>query len=222
MKYLFLILSFISFNFFHAQNSLDKTDEMIDEMCVEFQRDPDLSDSIRIQNLNDKFIFNYLNQFSEQERESKIDNLYFRFQKRCEAFRAYLYQKDPPKDDNWEILKSKPEITISASEISQFKNTKNFHYFEYEGAETQVEIGKKYWKETFADGTTSKLLMNWIDKTKFVLEFIESTNNGRKNFSRKGDKYNYELISKEKNYYWILVETPGQNEILKFKLFEEK
>lgn len=90
---------------------------------------------------------------------------------------------------------------------------------EYTGEKTEVRTDHKYWTENFSDGSYSKLFYHWIDKTKFELEFIESNNHARKNFSKKGDKYIYEIINKEGDFYWILCEIPGQSEILKFKLF---
>ena len=58
-------------------------------------------------------------------------------------------------------------------------------------------------------------------RNRFELEFIESNNVNRKSFSKKGEKYLYQVLSKENNYYWIMVEIPGQNRLVKFKLFAE-
>ncbi len=222
MRNIILIIFLVFSTFLIAQNKTDKTDKIIDEMCANFKITENFNDSIRIDVLNEKFVFPYLRQFPDSERESKIDNLYFRFQKRCEYFRDYLRKTDPPKDDNWIKLNMEPEITVSEKEVSQFKSNTNFYYFEYAGEKTTVKTDEKYWIETFADGTNSKLFYKWIGKNKFELEFIESNNNGRKNFSKKGDKYIYEIINKESVYYWILAKIPEQSEILKFKLFIEK
>ena len=222
MNKLFPTISIFFATFLIAQNLSDKSDEMIDKMCSDFKSTENLNDSLRIGSLNEKFIFPYLNQFPESERESKIDFIYFRFQKRCEYFRDYLQKVDPPKDDNWVRLTEKPKITVSENEIKEFKAHKDFYYFEYAGEKTLVKTDKKYWTETFSDNTNSKLFFKWVDKNEFELEFIESTNNTRKNFSKKGDKYVYKIINKENGYYWILCEIPGQSEILKFKLFVDK
>lgn len=219
MKYFILIIIFLTSSLLSAQFDTGKSDKLIDKMCENFKMNDNLSDSTRINILNEKFIFPYLKQFSDSERENIIDNLYFRFQKRCEYFRDYLQRVDPPVNDNWIRLNAKPHISISDEEITHFKNHPKFYYFEYGGERTEVDMDKKYWKETFSDKTNSKLFLKWIDKNKFVLEFIESNNNTRKNFSKKGDTYNYELINKVNNFYWVLVEIPGQNETLKFKLY---
>ena len=213
---LFLFISVFSF----AQN--ENIESLTDKMCSNFRENIYLNDSVRIKTLNEKFIIPYLSKFSEKEQKKIIDNLYFRFQKNCQDFREYLYRVAPPQNDDWKKLESRPEITITDGEIALFKKTKNFYYFEYEGEKTIVNTNNKYWIETFADKTNSKLYFNWASRNGFELEFIESNNISRKNFSKKGDKYLYEVISKEDNYYWILAEIPGQSELLKFKLFDEK
>lgn len=213
-----IFLLIFSTNFL-AQDHRDNSDRMIDEMCKDFKSTEKMNDSLRIESLNEKFVFPYLQQFSDSERDKKVDYLYLRFQKRCEDFREYLQKVDPPKGENWVRLNEKPNIIISDKEIKNFKSINDFYYFEYAGEKTLVKTNKMHWIETFSDGTNSKLFYKWIEKNKFELEFIDSTNRTRKNFSKKGDKYIYQIISKQDNYYWILCEIPGQSEILKFKLF---
>ncbi len=210
-----IVLLISTFSFAQHKN----IDILTDEMCLSFKNNERLSDSVRITILNEKFIIPYLNQFSEAEKPSIIDQLYFRFQKNCKEFVDYLYRIDPPKKDDWKKLDSRPDIVITEKELDDFKNQHNFYYFEWEGEKTTVEISKKYWTETFADQTKSKLYFKWVSRNQFELEFIESNNAGRKNFSKKGDKYFYEIVSKENDYYWILVTIPGQQQLLMFKLF---
>lgn len=219
MKNSILIIILLFSSFLNAQNGTDETDKMIDEMCLSFKSNENLKDSLKIRILNEKFIIPYLKKFSDAERKSKGDYLNFRFQKQCEYFRGYLQKIDPPKNDNWVTLNERPNITISENEINEFKENTNFHYFEYKGDKTKLKTENNFWIETFSDGTHSKLSYKWIDKNKFELEFIKSNNKGRKNFSKKGDKYIYELINKENNFYWVLVYIPNQSELLKFKLF---
>ena len=219
MKNPILIITLLLSTLLYAQKQSDQTDKMIDDMCSDFKQNENMSDSLRFESLNTKFIHSYLAQFSDSDRQDKIDHLYFRFQNRCQSFRDYLQKADPPKTDDWVRLNERPAITISENEINLFKKSTSFHYLEYGGEKTTVQTDKRFWKETFADKTYSQLYYKWIGKNKFELEFIESNNKGRKNFSKKGDTYVYELISKEKNFYWVLVEAPTQSEIVKFKLF---
>ncbi len=209
----FLFVSVFSF----AQN--ESIDNLTNEMCLSFKNNESLSDSVRITILNEKFIFPYLNQFPEAEKEHIIDNLYYRFQKNCKEFVDYLYRIDPPKKDDWKKLTTRPEIKVTNRDLAFLKSRHNFYYFEWGGKKTTVKITNKYWTETFSDGTYSKLYFRWLTNNQFELEFIESNNNGRKNFSKPGEKYFYEIVSKENNYYWILVTVPEQPQLLMFKLF---
>ena len=221
MKNIILLFSIILSPILFGQIKSNKTDIMIDEMCKDLKSNEKLSDSLKIKSLNEKYILNYLNQFPDSDREAKNDNLFFRFQKRCPYFRDFLQKIDPPAGDSWVKLIEKPQSKITNDEIVEFTNIDNFYYFEYNGQKTSVNTTKKYWQETFTDGTTSKLFITWSDKEHFILEFIESNNTSRKNFSSKGDKYYYTLLSKENNYFWVLVEIRGQPDFFKFKLFPQ-
>ena len=107
------------------------------------------------------------------------------YEKKNLFFRNYLLKADPPKTDRWQRLETKPEATIINEELSQFKKQMNFYYFEYGGEKTLVKTDSNYWLETFSDRTYSKLNYQWIGKNKFDLIVIESSNNSRKNFSKK-------------------------------------
>lgn len=220
MKHFISVIALLFSTFLYTQNLSDTTDQMIDKMCLDLKHNESLNDSLKIKSINQKFIIPYLAQFSDSERQDKFDHIYFRLQKKCQDFKDYLQRTDPIKSDNWVILNSRPSITVSKSEINNFRNNRQFYYSEYDGNEKIiVKTDKNFWIETFVDGTHSKLHYKWIGKNKFELEFIESNNTIRKNFSKKGDRYMYQVINKENNFYWILVESP--TEIVKFKLFIE-
>ncbi len=80
-----------------------------------------------------------------------------------------------------------------------------------------MEKGK--WTDFFSDKTFSKLTYDWISETEFELVFIESNNETRSNFSVKGDKYIYQVLTKENNFYLMTVNIPGQDTFEKFKLY---
>lgn len=67
---------------------------------------------------------------------------------------------------------------------------------------TYLILDKGKWFEFFQDNTFSDNLMEWTDRTKFKLTFLESSNLEKKAFSRSGDEYDYEIISREENRYW--------------------
>ena len=220
MKNIFL-LAFLISSMSTAQNRDHSIDVLVNEMCTNFKENKNLTDSTRIKILNEKFIWPTLKNQSENNASEIGNQIYFRLQKNCQEFREYLYRVDPPKDDNWMRLDAKPSIEITDKQIETFEKTSKFYYYEYAGEITKVQTDNKYWTETFLDGTFSKLKYNWITTNSFELIFVESNNKTRKNFSKKGDRYNYQVISKEDNYYWVLVEIPNQSELLKFKLFTE-
>ncbi len=222
MKNLLFTLLIMSSTVLFSQNENDTLDNMIDDMCADFKLNENLKDDIRFEILNQKFIYEYLSRFPEAEQEEKINELFYRFQRRCEHYRAYLMDGLPVENENWERLYERPEVTITDEEIDFFKEHTSFYYLEYSGERTEVETNKKYWIDTYADGTYSKSHYSWIDKTRFELKFIESNNAGRQNYNREGDRYSYQVIAKEADFYWLLVEIPGQSEILKFKLFVKK
>ena len=67
-------------------------------------------------------------------------------------------------------------------------------------------ITENSWKETFEDGTISLLSFHKTSNCEFELEFIESNNELRKNFSVTGDKYQYGLSSGKDGIYnfWVI------------------
>jgi hypothetical protein len=46
----------------------------------------------------------------------------------------------------------------------------------------------------------------WVDDCKFDIEFIESNNITRKNYSKQGEKYRYEILGETAHYYLMLFE----------------
>lgn len=219
MKEIILILSLFAAGFSFGQKDEDEVDLMLDKMCVEFTNSKWQNDSIALTMLNNKYIQPYLAQFSDAEWNAKGDYLFYRFQKRCPHFKEFLKDSGPRNLDDWLTLDTKPSITVTDDELAELKKAKNVHYFDYGGKKTSVELTKTKWKESFGDGSFSSLNFQWKDGTKFELEFISSTNEIKKNYSRKGDKYYYEVVSKENGYYWVLNQSPGREGFLKFKLY---
>ena len=62
-----------------------------------------------------------------------------------------------------------------------------------------VSIKDGLWNEQFEDNTFSKLKFRWTSENEFMLEFIESDNLIRRNFSVKGDKYFYGIYGVQDN-----------------------
>jgi hypothetical protein len=189
-------------------------------MCEDLNKNKHLNDSIRIDNIYKKYFYPYLSKVSEREVDSIAKSVYFRFQKNCPEFLKILDKSNPGKGD-WEII-SKDEKPISSAKTNDCKNIaslKNLSYLEHSGDEVLVQIKDGYWIEKFIDGTFSKLNFTWINNCEFELEFIESNNETRGNMSKKGDKFNYEIITKEDTYYSMIAYIPKQDMYLKFKIY---
>lgn len=74
-------------------------------------------------------------------------------------------------------------------------------YPDFNGDTVNLIIDKGLWTDNFKDGTYSKLRFKWINDCEFEIEFIESNNPVQSQFSKKGDKYLYQIIEKKDNYY---------------------
>lgn len=219
MKETILVLSLLITLFTFGQKDEDEVDLMLDKMCAEFSNSKWQNDSISLTMLNLKYIEPYLDQFPQNEWNAKGDYLFYRFQKRCPYFKEFLAKSSPVNLDDWLTLDTKPIVTITEDQLAELKKAKNAHYFSYDGVKTSVEISKTKWKEKFVDGSSSVLNFRWKDGTKFELEFISSTNDIKKNYSRKGDKYYYEVVSKENGYYWVLNHSTERDGFLIYKLY---
>ncbi|UMQ40011.1 hypothetical protein MKS83_11360 [Chryseobacterium sp. Y16C] len=216
----FLVFLFFCKTLF-AQSEGDKMDKIIDDACLKFSKTQNLSDSLRVKYLNENIIYSYISTAKIKNKEA-LDAMLIRFQKRCESFSSFLTKIDNLNQDDWITLDQRPQVLVTKRDLEILKQSKSLYYFEYDGERTNVEVKNNYWVETFTDQTQSKLKYTWVDENKFELEFIESNNFERKEFSRKGDKYIYEVINKVNDYYWVIAEIPGQSRLVKFKLYIEK
>ncbi len=197
-------------------------DLIVSKMCDEFKNTSNLSDSARVENMYSKFLYPYLEKI--QTPQNKIDSIgyaiYFRLQKECEDFRKFLLDRSPT--NHWKIVQEMPKIEFTKAQKNEFEKISQFYYYEGEGNKiTNVKIKNGVWIDEFPDNTYSKNKFSWENDFKFILEHIESNNEGRKGFSRKGDKYFYSIINKKENYYTIAAQIPNQKEILLFKMYKK-
>lgn len=219
MKSLLFCFSLLSCGCIYGQQE-DPLDRMVDQMCIDLEENKDLNTEDLFTYIGKKYIAGYLSQFNEKDREDKYNLLFFRLQKRCELFKDLLEEVNPSQaGDNWIKVTHEPEVTISDADLSVLKSSRQLYYIEHSGETTRVNLDKKYWTEHFSDNTSSKLYISWTSDIDFELKFIKSNNVTRKNFSKKGDVYNYKVISKEENYYWVMVRVPEQSGHLLFKLY---
>lgn len=215
--YLIILLLFLFPVFTFSQNLKDEN-ELISSMCKEFQKTEHLSDSLRVQNTYLKFLPSYLEKIEPAKLDSVGSSIYFRLQRECESFRRFLDRVDPLP--NWKEIKEMPKSELTVKDRKEFEKTKNFYYLEGNNETTNVVIENGIWMDIFPDNTFSKTKFKWYGKdNEFELEFIESTNLNRKGYSRKGDKYFYKIIRKEKKYFEVAAQIPNQEQILLFKLY---
>ena len=198
--------------------SLKQIDSVSYVMCS-YLRNLDIkNDTLKLNTLYEKQVFPYLGGIDEALAPKVGQQLYYRLQRNCVDFRALLDRLDPPKEAPTRLTE-KPKSGISKKELKEFKEQRRFYYFEVSGDSTSVLMDKGKWTDSFSDKTNSYLDYNWINDTEFELVFIESNNETRSNFSAKGDKYVYQVLAKEPNYYLMSVNIPGQETFEKFKMY---
>ena len=176
------------------------------------------NDTLKINSLYEKQLYPYLGKIEQSKTQKVGQQIYYRLQRNCVEFRNLLDRLEPPKETVTRITeKPKPEISIK--QLKEFKNQREFYYFEVAGDTTKVIMEKGNQTDSFSDKTFSKLTYNWINETEFELVFIESNNETRSNYSVKGDKYIYQVLSKEDGFYLMTVNIPGQVTFEKFKMY---
>lgn len=206
-----LFLPFISYS--QTENLV------IQNMCEEFKKTSHLTDSTRVENIYSKYLYPYLEEINSNKNIDSIGtSLYIRLQKECQDFRLFLIERT--KSEHWQLLNKMPKSEFTKNQKKEFNKISKFYYYEGETNEiTNVNIKNNFWIDSFTNSTYSKNIFKWINKNKFTLKHLESNNLGRKAFSRKGEKYFYQIINKKDNYYTIAAQIPNQTEILLFKLY---
>ena len=184
-----------------AQTIADK-DVLVSKMCDDLDKNKHLSDSLRIQEVYKSHFYPYLDQIKKIHVDSVAKSVFYRFQRNCPEFLRILSKMDPGTGD-WEILKpeEKPKIVATKSQCAIFDESTKLTYLENNGDKVGVDLKDGIWIDRFVDGTYSRLNFKWINDCEFELEFIESNNETRKNLSKVGDVYSYEIISKEQSHF---------------------
>ena len=86
---------------------------------------------------------------------------------------------------------------------------------------TFVTISNNMFLERMKNGRTYSLLeIDWKDKCKFNLEFKESNDPFKKELSKKGDVYEYEILQNNENSVFIKISWKGRTH--QFELFKLK
>ncbi|MBZ9730547.1 hypothetical protein LB467_12705 [Salegentibacter sp. JZCK2] len=217
MKKIFTFLIF-AISFFGKAQTHREIDSLSFRMCDLLKLQEVENDSLKVEMVFEETFYPYLGNISPEKIDKVFNQVYFRFQRNCPAFRAILNQMYPPKDEVT-FQKTEPESEITIRELSDFKKQEKFSYKEVDGNITKVEIKDGYWVDHFSDETFSKLSLEWMSDKEFQLTFIDSNNLTRSNFSFPGDKLNYKIIAKKEGYYLVSVNIEGQKEYEIFKLY---
>lgn len=207
MKIILFLLVLLFFAMAAQSQTIQQIDSLNSEICKTLQKIA-FQDETTFQVALEKHIpefYRLHNVNTATKSDSLLNLVYFRLQKNCNAFVVLLSKLEENKSD-WAITDEKPKAAISDSELSKFFTIKNLYYKEYDGKIVNVGNKANLWSETFENGTVSKLEFKKTSKSTFVLKFIESNNETRKNFSVKGEEYSYGIYGKGENYYsaWVL------------------
>jgi len=202
----------------YGQSDFQK-DSLISEMCKAIESNKHLSDSANVENMYETQLYPFLWRFPEETRDETATNLYFRIQRSCQAFLDILNRANPSKGGEI-FVDEKPVSNLKKDACRKFIGNKEYYYIETTGDTVVLQLTKKYWIDHFNDGTYSKLKLEWIDNCELELEFIESNNLVRRNYSKKGDKYRYIILNSAESYYELSTEVVGQEKYFIYKVYK--
>lgn len=220
MKNYFTCLLFMISTIIFCQNIDEKRDLLIQKLCNILSKNKNLDDLGRINLVNqDANLIKYFKDFPKDKIEAEEEALFYRFQKNCKEYADLIKNYSEKNTENWVSINYLPQSTINESDFKLIKKSSEFYYFDYEGNKTIVKIENNNWIEYFIDESFSKLKLHWLNNNDFNLEFIESNNSMKKSFSRKGEIYQYRILSKENDYYWVVYYNNDLSNIVKFKFY---
>lgn len=75
-----------------------------------------------------------------------------------------------------------------------FTEQQGLFYVESFGDTTRAAFENGVYKESFPDGSFSRLNFKWTEGCRFELEFVESNHYVKKDFSKPGEIYKYQVI----------------------------
>lgn len=223
-KYLFIIFAFFQFNSIFSQ-TIQQIDSVSLKMCETLLGlSSDITDEAKLSMIVEKHVpsfYEKLNITSQSVADSVSNKIFYRLQRNCKTFVDLLTKTSENKSD-WKTLSQKPKSEITKKDFSKFLNGGKYYYKQYDGDIVNVLITKNSWSETFEDNTISRLILHPKKDGEFQLEFIESDNLSRKNFSVKGDIYEYGLYKLENDIFDIWVFNKIDNVIHAFRLYPKK
>ena len=195
------------------------TDQLLQQICNSIDSNKSDNDSIKVFQAFEKHLLPVMKDMDQAEAREAWEKTLIRLQRVCISFKKILDKMDPNTRSDWREVDSKPLPSVDKSVCRDFSKLKNFTYLERSGDTVHLTIDNGFWTDHFKDGTYSKLKVRWKTDCELEIEFIESNNVIRKNFSKPGDKYSYQVLSKGDGFYLMSAEIVGQNRFLTFKLY---
>ena len=207
----------------HAQTDA-QIDSLTMQMCKTLATNVNLTDSLRVQSTYEQHLPKFFEKFTvnnDAEFEEQFNRIYYRYQKNCNLLTEILARNIKVQGD-WKLLTSRPKNTLAKAKCRQVDKIKKFYYIMPEGQKVNVTIDKGLWYEEFEDGTFSKLSFRWTSDCEFDIEFIESNNLSRKNFSSAGDTYHYGLYNSIGKDFLVWINDTTGNATQSFRLRAQK
>jgi len=195
-----------------------QNDSLVNVICTTINLSSTPTDSLNISSALEKHLFPYLQSLPDSQKNIILENIAFRLQRNCVAFLEFSKTLSPQNGD-WQNLSERPKTKLNKESCDIFFNYKSYKYLEANGDTVRLEINNGYWIDHFLDGTYSKLKLKRSSDCEFEIEFIESNNLIRRNFSKKGDKYHYQILEKNNNKYLMTVEISGVGKISSFVIY---
>lgn len=198
----------------------NEIDLLVNEICKTINSNQQLNDSEIVTKIYEKHVNPFLSKSDSSNKDSLSLLIELRLERNCIVYSKIAHRNGEKKGD-WIQLDTKPESELNNSDCDKFYINQSYEYLEPNGDVVKLEMKNNYWVDNFKDGTYSKLKLTRISSCEFEIEFLESNNELRKNFSKKGDKFKYQILSHGEKFYKLSVQIPGQELFYTFKLYYE-
>ncbi|RYY48036.1 MAG: hypothetical protein EOO06_11345 [Chitinophagaceae bacterium] len=216
MRILFIFL-LLSFHYINAHSQInERVDSLSIEICKTFKAMVKPLDSVTIIEGFTQHLRNYFSKMEPEAISQALDKINTRLQTTCDPYREYMTQFN---SEHWRRVNKCPGPTISPKEVNEFFATDRFYYIESSGDTTMLHLTKDSWTDHLKGNTFSKLSLKRLSPLEFVISFKESNHPIKKNMSKVGDQYYYNLISKDKSSYLLCVSIKGLTTSSLFKLY---
>ncbi len=200
-----------------SQSTMDN-DSIVNVICIDLNKDKKGTGEERINRVVPKHFERYAERFQADSIEAVKSNIFLRLQKLCPEFSKIITAMTSQYGD-WEVVDTEPVSVAKEEDCNSLFIRKQIKYLEPSGDTVNVLLNGSTWEEHFKDGTYSKLSVTHVSPCEFVLKFIESNNEVRRNFSKPGDEYRYITIEKTREYYKMFAGNKGADRKFLFRIY---